>query len=383
MAEGRLRCIGSSLFLKKRYGVGYQLTIDRGQVGIRGGRDEPDSIKEQVAVLSERLSAIESVFDEHKDSESESDSVVGKLMSAAHGKSLKCIVTDAIHDATLLSDVGSELSYQLPLNAAPAFAPMLAELDRQIEKGAISSYGVSMTTLNEVFELVTRGEAAAENAIASSRALSSGLNNKRAPSSQSVENDPDVASSFDADTDTTNVPLNSRHFIDLEQDGLFGRHVIALLKKRGSYFRRDRKAWICTTIVPSVFVLIGFTVFAFASPNRNMKPLTLSLNDENPIFKSNTITFNSPGSPFLCQPGICSHRQPYVSDDLTNEKYAFCGYEAKLGISEKGFTPTNMTCTISESAAIIEGIATGNVLAEEAVVSNVTEVRWCSPRIDG
>ena len=35
MAEGRLRCVGSSLFLKKTYGVGYQLTIDKGQVGLR------------------------------------------------------------------------------------------------------------------------------------------------------------------------------------------------------------------------------------------------------------------------------------------------------------------------------------------------------------
>ena len=27
MAEGQLRCVGSSLFLKSKFGVGYQLTI--------------------------------------------------------------------------------------------------------------------------------------------------------------------------------------------------------------------------------------------------------------------------------------------------------------------------------------------------------------------
>ena len=27
MASGRLQCVGSSLFLKKKYGVGYQLTV--------------------------------------------------------------------------------------------------------------------------------------------------------------------------------------------------------------------------------------------------------------------------------------------------------------------------------------------------------------------
>ncbi len=29
MSEGQLRCVGSSLFLKKTYGVGYQLTIEK------------------------------------------------------------------------------------------------------------------------------------------------------------------------------------------------------------------------------------------------------------------------------------------------------------------------------------------------------------------
>jgi len=29
MHEGRLRCLGSSLFLKKKYGVGYSLTISK------------------------------------------------------------------------------------------------------------------------------------------------------------------------------------------------------------------------------------------------------------------------------------------------------------------------------------------------------------------
>ena len=29
MSEGQLRCCGSSLFLKKTYGVGYQLTLEK------------------------------------------------------------------------------------------------------------------------------------------------------------------------------------------------------------------------------------------------------------------------------------------------------------------------------------------------------------------
>ena len=33
MADGQLRCAGSPLFLKKAYGVGYQLTIEKVETG--------------------------------------------------------------------------------------------------------------------------------------------------------------------------------------------------------------------------------------------------------------------------------------------------------------------------------------------------------------
>jgi ATP-binding cassette, subfamily A (ABC1), member 3 len=373
LAEGRLRCFGSSLFLKKTYGVGYQLTIDRGQVGLRRGShdegliDTPKTTKKRGTELQK--SEIESEGDDEH-------------MSAAQDRKLKCIVTGAVRNATLLSDVGSELSYQLPLSAAPSFAPMLSELDTLVERGAISCYGVSITTLNEVFLLVTRGEVPANPAIESSRARGLSDDIVTVQSSESdIEMSQTTFSSYSDNSreDVASALPDSRQLIALENDGLFARHLVALLKKRVSYFRRDRKAWICTTIVPSLFALIGFTVFALASPNQNLKPLKLSLEAYNPGLKSNPITFNSPDNPFLCQPGICSHRQPYYADNLTNEEYVFCGYEAKLGISATGFEPTNQTCTISESADIIQGISTGGAFPDQTGVQNISEVRCCSP----
>ena len=170
-------------------------------------------------------------------------------------------------------------------------------------------------------------------------------------------------------------PVDSRPLIDLDKEGLFATHVVALLKKRGSYFRRDKKAWICTTIVPSLFVLVGFSVFRLTQMELNMPPLNLSLEDFNPSLGVSTIPFNSPDDPFLCQPGVCSHKDPLYVDKLTNEKYIFCGYEAKLGASLDGFNVTNQTCTNSDSADVMSGIFTGNALPDEAGVRNVTEVR--------
>lgn len=372
MAEGRLRCVGSSLFLKKTYGVGYQLTIDKGPVGLRRAKADPRKNPEERE--TENHDSVSDVVDEH-------------MSAAAQDRKLKRIVTGAVREANLLCEAGSELSYRLPLSAAPLFASMFAELDRQVEQKAISCYGVSITTLNEVFLLVTRGEAPAKKDLDSTRSLGSGSNTKVASLPNNTDNPDATLSDSDdngeksvsddcgEDAATAGPLINSMQMVNLESEGLFTRHVVALLKKRGSYFRRDKKAWICTTIVPSLFVLVGFALFAFTAPDLNMSSLTLSLNDYNPGLQSNPITFNNPDNPFLCQPGICSHKVPYYTDELTNEEYVFCGYEAKLGVSEDGFEPTNETCTIAESANIMAGISSGYAVPDEAGVQNVTEVR--------
>ena len=113
MAKGQLQCCGSSLFLKKTYGVGYQLVIEKKS---GHGGDE-----------------------ENEDGKHGSD------------KNLKQIVTSNVEDATLLSNVGTELSFQLPMASSSQFTPMFEGLEEQIEKGTVVSYGVSITTLEGLF----------------------------------------------------------------------------------------------------------------------------------------------------------------------------------------------------------------------------------------
>lgn len=40
---------------------------------------------------------------------------------------------------------------------------------------------------------------------------------------------------------------SARSRMDLEKEGLFKTHVQSLFKKRAAFFRRDKKAWCCTT----------------------------------------------------------------------------------------------------------------------------------------
>ena len=192
MSEGRLRCCGSSLFLKKMYGVGYQLTIEkRSKFKGKGQGANGDLVVDADKATSE--------------------------------KALIDIVQGAVKEASLLSNVGTELSFQLPLDAASGnadFVPMLEQLDQEVQKGGISTYGVSITTLDEVFLLVARGEEKEKQGFKSAHFSSKDVLNVGEGAEKSV-----------------------RSKMDLENEGLFGTHVQALLKKRAANFKRDKKAW--------------------------------------------------------------------------------------------------------------------------------------------
>ena len=114
MSQGQLQCCGSSLFLKKTYGVGYQLVIEKKS----GNTNHEDNNKDELV-----------------ESGGEKDGTLAR------------IVTSNVDDAVLLNNVGTEMSFQLPMASSSQFTPMFEGLDEQIEKGNVTSYGVSITTL--------------------------------------------------------------------------------------------------------------------------------------------------------------------------------------------------------------------------------------------
>jgi ATP-binding cassette subfamily A (ABC1) protein 3 len=187
MSEGRLRCLGSSLFLKKTYGVGYQLTIEK----------KPKK-------------NIHSSGDDKNDASVDQRAVDDKLEE---------IVKGAVPKASLLSNVGTEMSYQLPLAASAAFSGMFEQLDVEADQGNVVTYGVGVTTLDEVFLLVARGGETSDkkSAFASSSNRLNGM-----------------SAAEDADKSV-------RSRMDLENDGLVVRHIGALFKKRAVNFKRDKK----------------------------------------------------------------------------------------------------------------------------------------------
>ncbi|CAK4964438.1 unnamed protein product [Aphanomyces euteiches] len=173
MAEGELRCCGSSLFLKNRYGAGYNFA----------------------------------------------------LVKAEHCNTPALIQFVQRHvgdDTKVLSNVGTEISFQLPMDGSHLFAKMFAELDDKLDGLGVVSYGISVTTLEEVFIKVAEiGDENHQHTL-----QKTDPSTKSAPSSS-------VDGSRSGFRLTDNAPLSSLK--------MFAVHFRALLLKRIRTARRDKR----------------------------------------------------------------------------------------------------------------------------------------------
>uniref|UniRef100_A0A8C3FSL3 ABC transporter domain-containing protein n=1 Tax=Chrysemys picta bellii TaxID=8478 RepID=A0A8C3FSL3_CHRPI len=110
ISHGRIKCVGSSLFLKKKWGIGYHLRMHVSEV--------------------------------------------------CDSENISSLVRQYIPDATFTGQSENELSYTLPLENVDKFPDLFCGLDSHSGQGIIN-YGVSMTTLEDVF-LKLEGEAATD-----------------------------------------------------------------------------------------------------------------------------------------------------------------------------------------------------------------------------
>ena len=118
MTAGHLSCIGSPLFLKGRFGTGYLLTFAR-----RGSGSSPH---------------------------------LPSLVQHTTNNTLR-FIQKFVPKAVVHSDVGAELSFSLPFESTSSFSELFKALDGQINDLGYASYGISCTTLEEVFLSLAAG----------------------------------------------------------------------------------------------------------------------------------------------------------------------------------------------------------------------------------
>ena len=150
MSHGKLQCCGSPLFLKNKFGVGYTLTIVKTQLESAPGQ-------------------------QHQGSESES--LASSLVERS--RLVEALVSSFIPEAETLCDIGAEQSFRLPFAASSSFVDLFSAFDQQKQTLGIAEYGISVTTLEEVFIRVGEMEdslnEAAEHSLASAAAAAAAL----------------------------------------------------------------------------------------------------------------------------------------------------------------------------------------------------------------
>eukprot|EP00123_Amoebidium_parasiticum_P015512 comp23006_c0_seq1/m.36687 comp23006_c0_seq1/g.36687 ORF comp23006_c0_seq1/g.36687 comp23006_c0_seq1/m.36687 type:complete len:1736 (-) comp23006_c0_seq1:41-5248(-) len=223
MAEGRLRACGSSMYLKRNYGVGYQLVM------VKGPGCDPNR--------------------------------------AAR------LVKEHVPDARLLNNVGTELSFQLPTASAGAFEGLFDALDRQKTELAIPSYGVSCTTLEEVFLKVGENMDvdAVGDVIETAAVHLHDAHSKKLPLgvSESMSNDADPNVSVEMLEHGLPGYVSEHDNLMAPGPRLWMQRFQALFLKRLINSKRDWKVASAQLILPVIFVILAMVVAKAASPVGN------------------------------------------------------------------------------------------------------------------
>eukprot|EP00299_Pterocystis_sp_00344_P020338 c9979_g1_i1.p1 GENE.c9979_g1_i1~~c9979_g1_i1.p1 ORF type:complete len:1406 (+),score=313.41 c9979_g1_i1:2-4219(+) len=198
MGEGALRCCGSSLFLKTRFGQGYHLTVTK--------------------------------------------------TPSCNDEKLNSTIMKHVPGAKLLSDVGTELTFQLPVAESGKFASLFSKFDERGDHYGVQEYGVSITTMEEIFIRVARGAADEhETAEVAHNVLERRTSNERNGVTEKL---------------TPATPI---------------QQMRAVYTKRALVSFRDCKSVSCSLIVPILLVILGLCLVKFAFQNQDQPEKELTV----------------------------------------------------------------------------------------------------------
>ncbi|KAM6174540.1 ABC-type organic anion transporter ABCA8 [Erethizon dorsatum] len=192
LSKGKLKCAGSSLFLKKKWGIGYHLSLQLNEICIR--------------------------------------------------ENVMSLIKQHIPGAKLSAESEGKLVYILPLETTHRFPELYKDLDNCPGLG-IENYGVSMTTLNEVF-LKLEGKSAIDE---SESDIWGEVQEERAGDTERLIEMEQILSSLTE----MRKPVGGM--------ALWGRQVCAIAKVRLLKLKHERKALLSLLLI----LLYGFSLVLF------------------------------------------------------------------------------------------------------------------------
>jgi ATP-binding cassette, subfamily A (ABC1), member 3 len=225
MAEGELKAVGSSFFLKKKFGVGYRLVC----------------VKEAGCVTADVTSLLKKY----------------------------------IPDAAIKTNIGSELSYQLKDENVGVFQEMLEELEANSQNLKLLNYGISLTTMEEVFMKVGSDYTSDENDDERPKDLQNGHSSSCKCKILSTQSSFKLIFLIILDDNFENPPL-------LSGAALISNQIIALFKKRMYHTYRNWVLYLLQNIIPVIFLVLTISIVRTWRGNDDLPPFKLNLEQYNP-----------------------------------------------------------------------------------------------------
>jgi ATP-binding cassette, subfamily A (ABC1), member 3 len=122
MSKGSLRCCGSPLYLKSKYGSGYSLVLTR--------KKRTNSQLDNIALNNHNLN-----------NESDID-LTNKIID---------LVEKTVPNSKLSSNINTEIGFVLPTEETSKFPELFDKIDKMKDELKILNVGISVTTVEEVF----------------------------------------------------------------------------------------------------------------------------------------------------------------------------------------------------------------------------------------
>lgn len=211
MSDGELKCCGTSFFLKKRFGTGYRLVCVKG---------ENCNTNNVTNILREYLPGI-----------------------------------------NVQEDIASELSYALPDEHVERFEKLFQRLEDCQESLGLASFGVSLTTLEEVFLKV-----GSDSNFSEITQHNGELNGNYKSNRDSNTTIPDIESTSEGGTPT------------LRGFSLRMNQWSAMFKKRFFCWIRNWIMFLLQNLIPVCFIVISVLIVRMMAENRTLPTLDISLN---------------------------------------------------------------------------------------------------------
>ncbi|XP_070694461.1 uncharacterized protein abca12 [Pempheris klunzingeri] len=331
LERGGLKCCGSPLYLKDKLGQGYKLTLT----------------KKMLNLESEQIDDVE----------------------------LKAFIQAHVPEAQLKEAQGGDMVYSLPpftSSNASSYRSLLTALDSNLDALQLGGYGISDTTLEEVFLQLTHEntEAGAEDGPPT---ISGTISDTESISS--FPTDPSGSISSFGDT----IKLTGSSMVS--GMALAWQQATAILIKRFHHSRRDWKGLISQILLPVLFMVFAMGLGSIKKDLRNYPELKLSpalynfepsysfFSNKNPNSKRLVDTMMSfPGIDNACldEPDnlVCTRSTNHWSSRGNNPKaFSVCKCTPQEQICDgKHFQPPHKKIPSSQIVYNISGINVENYL---------------------